>query len=181
MITREAPLVIMNKTQVIKGDCATIDSTQGAAITGDVIDRLEFRQNYNAVLPFMVGVGYGTTFANKKVTQAIYLQHGDSSGGGDMATYSTDQNPRTLTFQTSAETTPMASWTTGQQRFYTADSPYGALGLKRYVRAVGTQLIAGGNTTSTADTNVIKTVLGLCFLSPDESPLADTNSTSTNT
>ena len=98
-----------------------------------------------------------------------------------MATYSTDQNPRTLTFQTSAETTPMASWTTGQQRFYTADSPYGALGLKRYVRAVGTQLIAGGNTTSTADTNVIKTVLGLCFLSPDESPLADTNSTSTNT
>jgi len=181
MITREAPLVILNSIQVVKGDCASIDSTQGAAITGDIIDRLTFKQNYNAVLPFMAGYGYGTTFANKKVTQAIYLQHGDSSGGGDMATYSTDQNPRTLTFQTSAETTPMAHWSTGLQRFYTADSAYGALGLKRFIRAVGTQLIAGGNTTSTADTNVIKTVLGLCFLSPDASPLGNTNTTSTST
>lgn len=181
MITREAPLVVLDKTETLVGDCATLDSTQGSSLTGDVIDRLQFEQRYYSALPFMIGKGYGTTFANKKVTFSVKLQHGDSSGGGDMADYSTGQEPPSVVFQTSAETTPQRHWSTGMQRFYSSDRPYGLHGAKRYVRVVGTPLIAGGNTTSTADTNIIRTSLGVAFLTAEKAPFDFTCSTSTST
>ena len=180
MFTREAPIVILSKEQVRLGDCATIDATQGTLITGDVIDRLQFQHIHQAVLPFISGKGWGTTFADKHLTVSIKLQHGDSSGGGDMADFSTGQAPRDLVFQTSAETTPMAGWSTGQQRIYSADSPYALTGAKRYLRPAGT-IAFPGVTTSTADANVIKTVLGLALLAPDERPTTLTETTSTST
>lgn len=181
MITREAPLILLNKTETLVGDCATLDSTQGSSLTGDVIDRLQTEQRYYAAVPFMVGKGYGTTYADKKVSFTTKIQHGDSSGGGDMADYSTGQATDAVIFQTSAETTPMRHWSTGIQYFYGSDKAWGLHGAKRYIRCVGTPLINGGNTTSTADTSIIRTVLGMALLTPEKSPFLYTCSTATST
>jgi hypothetical protein len=180
MITREAPLVVSG-APVAFGDCATLDSTNGGVINGDVIDRLQFENKYHAALPFFCGKGWGTTFAGKKLSLVAKLQHGDSGDGGDMADYSTGEASAAIIFQTSAETTPMQAWSTGQQHIYASDKAWGLHGAKRYVRCVITHTLVAGATTSTADTNFVRGVAGLCLLTPDKAPLTGTCSTATST
>src|SRR5574343_913379 len=88
--------------------CSTGDVLSGAAINGRVIDRLGLGRNriYETAEPFIhVYTTVGSTAADQRVTLSVKLQHGDSSGGGDMADYSTGMTAPDVNFRTTAEST----------------------------------------------------------------------------
>jgi hypothetical protein len=170
--------------------CSTGDVLSGAAINGRVIDRLGLGRNriYETAEPFIHAyTTVGSTAADQKVTLSIKLQHGDSSGGGDMADYSTGMQSADAIFRTTAESTAYQNWSTGAQ-FWGHDSEYNVIAAKRYVRPVGVWT-RGGTTTSTAAGSVDYqyVTLGVRFGGPDvadgqSGSLSSTNySTSTST
>lgn len=164
--------------------CSTGDVLSGAAINGRVIDRLGLGSKYmfRAVAPAIcVHTTVGSTAADQKVALDIKLQHGDSSGGGDMADFSTGLQPGTRTFLTTAMTTPMQNWSTGA-KFFDHRAEYEITAAKRYVRAVGTWT-RGGSATSTAAGSIDTqyAYLTLNFKEADNSPFVDSTSTSTST
>ena len=164
--------------------CSTGDILSGAAINGRVVDRLGLGGNriYETCKPSInVYTTAGSTAADKKVTLAIKLQHGDSSGGGDMADYSTGMQNADQNFWTTAESTAYQNWSTGTQ-FLSHESWYNVIPAKRYVRAVGTWT-RGGTTTSTAAGSVdyMYASLGMRFGGGDIDPAATSTSTSTST
>jgi hypothetical protein len=83
------------------------------------------------------------------VAIGVKLQHGDSSGGGDMADYSTDcQVPDRVFFGSSARTTDMKQWdgshSTGPLYGCSHTAVYDLRGAKQYLRAgvrVGKELV----------------------------------------
>lgn len=166
--------------------CSTGDVLSGAAINGRVIDRLGLGRNriYETAEPFIHSYStVGSTASDQRVTLSIKLQHGDSSGGGDMADYSTGMQSQDANFRTTAESTAYQNWSTGTQ-FWSHDSEYNVIAAKRYVRAVGAWT-RGGTTTSTAvgsvDTQYV--TLGIRFGHPDvaDSQGGTLSSTSTST
>lgn len=170
--------------------CSTGDVASGAAINGRVIDRLGLGRNriYESAEPFIHAyTTVGSTALDQKVTLSIKLQHGDSSGGGDMADYSTGMQSADAIFRTTAESTAYQNWSTGPQ-FWGHDSEYNVIAAKRYVRPVGVWT-RGGTTTSTAAGSVDYqyVTLGVRFGNPDmadgqSGSLSSTNySTSTST
>ncbi len=170
--------------------CSTGDVASGAAINGRVIDRLGLGRNrfYETAEPFIHAyTTVGSTALDQKVTLSIKLQHGDSSGGGDMADYSTGMQSADAIFRTTAESTAYQNWSTGPQ-FWGHDSEYNVTAAKRYVRPVGVWT-RGGTTTSTAAGSVDNqyVTLGVRFGGPDmadsqSGSLSSTNySTSTST
>lgn len=170
--------------------CSTGDVASGAAINGRVIDRLGLGRNriYESAEPFIHAyTTVGSTALDQKVTLSIKLQHGDSSGGGDMADYSTGMQSADAIFRTTAESTAYQNWSTGPQ-FWGHDSEYNVIAAKRYVRPVGVWT-RGGTTTSTASGSVDYqyVTLGVRFGHPDmadgqSGSLSSTNySTSTST
>lgn len=92
----------------------TATSTVGAGVIfGRVIDRLAAPLGagyYGASPSAYVHATRGSTEADRRLQLGIKLQHGDSSGGGDMADYSTDRQPAVRTYFSSARTTDMLSW-----------------------------------------------------------------------
>ncbi len=170
--------------------CSTGDVLSGAAINGRVIDRLGLGRNmiYETAEPFIHAyTTVGSTALDQKVTLSIKLQHGDSSGGGDMADYSTGMQSADAIFRTTAESTAYQNWSTGPQ-FWGHDSEYNIIAAKRYIRPVGVWT-RGGTTTSTAAGSVDYqyVTLGVRFGGPDvedskSGSLSSTNySTSTST
>ena len=164
--------------------CSTGDVLSGAAINWKVIDRLGLGAKYQfrAVTPFIhVYSTVGSTAADQKVALDIKLQHGDSSGGGDMADFTTGMQPSSRTFLTTAMTTPMQNWSTGLFSF-DHGGEYELTAAKRYIRAVGTWT-RGGSATSTAAGSIDTQYawMGLAFKEADNSPFVDTTSTSTST
>lgn len=164
--------------------CSTGDVLSGAAINGRVIDRLGLGSRYNFLVAcpsINVYTTVGSTAADQKVALSIKLQHGDSSGGGDMADYSTGQTPADRTFLTTAQTTPMQNWSTGPQ-FFDHEGLYEITATKRYIRAVGTWT-RGGSSTSTAAGSIDYQYanLGLKVMGADNQPFSDSTSTSTST
>src|SRR5690349_6416616 len=85
--------------------CSTGDGASAAAINGREIDRLGLGGGriYESAEPFIhVYTTVGSTAADQKVTLSIKLQHSDSSGGGDMADYSTGMTAADAVFRTTA-------------------------------------------------------------------------------
>lgn len=80
----------------------------------------------------------GSTEADRKLTVGVRLLHGDSSGGGDMAAYTTDSQPATRQYFSSARSTDHASWdaTLSTGEVYGASNPgyYDLRGAKRYLQ-----------------------------------------------
>jgi len=164
--------------------CSTGDVASGAAINGRVIDRLGLGGGaiFGVAEPFIsCYTTVGSTAADKKLTLSVKLQHGDSSGGGDMADYSTGMQSADRNFWTTAETTPLQNWSTGAQ-FFSHQSLYEVTAAKRYVRPVGVYT-RNGNTTSTAAGSIdyMYASLGVRFAEPDHYPQPSSTSTSTST
>lgn len=140
------------------GDVATAKGSQVssggmASINGNVIDRLRFPLGalYDAatVQAFLESTR-GSTEADRKLALGVLLQHGDSSGGGDMAELSTGARPRERVFFSSARTSDQLNWDAAESTgpIYLASHAgfYDLRGAKRYVRA---QVRAGKNSVTT--------------------------------
>jgi hypothetical protein len=163
--------------------CSTGDVLSGAAINGRVIDRLGLgaRYQFRAANPFLhVTTTVGSTAPDQKIALDIKIQHGDSSGGGDMADFTTGLQPATRTFLSTFMSTVMQNWSTGQQ-FFDHNGEYEITAAKRYIRAVGT-VTRGGVTTSTAAGSIdfAYADMGINFKEADNAPFTDTTSTATS-
>jgi hypothetical protein len=165
--------------------CSTGDLLSGAALNGRVVDRLGLGGNRiyeNCEVAMTAQTTVGSTAADKKITLSVKLQHGDSSGGGDMADYSTGQTNPDQSFWTTAESTAYQNWSTGVMAF-AHQSWYNIIPAKRYIRGVGVAT-KGGTTTSTAAGTVDQVLvdLNLTFRKSDVSaPQTLSTSTSTST
>jgi hypothetical protein len=82
----------------------------------------------------------GSTEADRQFTINVRLQHGDSSGGGDMADYSTGSTPTNRTYFGTGRTTDMLNWdaTLSSGPLNAASNPayYDINAAKRYLRVV---------------------------------------------
>lgn len=138
-------------------------SSSGAA--GRIIDRLSslFTKNrfFVAVPATLFYSSRGSTEANRQLTIGVKLQHGDSSGGGDMADYSTESQPADKVYFTAARTTAYQNWTTddidggstGPIRLMSDQSYYDLRAAKRFIRAVHTVTKNKATTESSGDEN----------------------------
>jgi hypothetical protein len=171
MPLRELPKIVYG----VQGTVSYTSSPAGTYrsstdINGAVIDRLALGREYNGCMPFGTGSGAASTEADAKVTMGIKLQHGDSSGGGDMADFSTQSTPTDAVFGTSAQTTPMDLWTTGAMSVFTRSGVYDLRAAKRYIRPVLTPTIEFNATSTTASGNLLNVHTGVCLLEADEQP-----------
>jgi len=170
MIVRQQLKVVESVASNRVYTCSTGDTASGTAINGSVIDRLALGRLYHIAVPFAIGRAVaGTTFADEKISVAVSLQHGDSSGGGDMAAYSTDNQPDDAVFNTSAMTTPMEAWSTGPAVISSREGAYDLTAAKQFIRPVIT-ITAPGNTTATNSGDAIDVTGGVVFQYPDEQP-----------
>jgi hypothetical protein len=173
--------------------CSTGDVLSGAAINGKVVDRLGLvtsvagatalgtRDRALIVEPFCFATVQGSTSTLKNVGVDIKLQHGDSSGGGDMADYTTQDQPVTAQYFGTAMTTDMVNWTTGTFVAHSNPAQYELTGAKRFLRTVGT-VTKFGVSTSTG-TDGMPVVLGLDFREftfSNPNPVSTSSSTSTS-
>jgi hypothetical protein len=135
---------VLISTGFSTGNVLGATSTADTVITGTgrVIDRLSdlFTKNVPLVACPATHLysSRGTTSLAPKLALGVKLQHGDSSGGGDMADYSTGSQPDDKVYFTSARTTAYAYWTTEGQRLPSNQSYYDLKAAKRYIRAVHT-------------------------------------------
>jgi len=157
-----------------------------ASINGRLIDRLGDRltQNYPVAMPaaYLYSTK-GSTEVDRKLSLGIKLQHGDSSGGGDLADYSTGSIQDDAVFFSTARTTDMAAWTTGTLRGTTKPTYYDLRAAKRYIRTVVT---ASKNrvTTETSGDEAFHVGGVITFLGADSLPAnawTSAGSTSTST
>ncbi len=127
----------------------SVDSTADAIVAagsettafGRVIDRLlpPIGTLYQVAAPSAwLHSTRGSTAADRKLTIGVKLQHGDSSGGGDMADYSTGNQPADRQYFSSARSTDHASWdaTLSTGEVYAASNPcyYDLRAAKRFLR-----------------------------------------------
>jgi hypothetical protein len=132
----------------------SVESTAGALAAGGgettgfgrVVDRLRFPQGGAKYDVALVGAWLqstrGSTEANRRLSIGARLQHGDSSGGGDMADYSTQFTPDDRNFFSTVRTSDYANWDASRSTgpFYGQSNPayYDVRAAKRYIRMVGT-------------------------------------------
>lgn len=154
--TLAGPLVVSTADSIVStGDLGQIATGAGTKLVssggmgtnnGRVIDRLRFPigARYGAaVVSAYIASTRGSTEADRKLAVGVKLQHGDSSGGGDLADYSTANQPDDrLYFGTSVRTCDMLSWDLGDEStgavYAVSNSGYYDLrGAKRYLRVVG--------------------------------------------
>jgi hypothetical protein len=189
MINRQVSKIVLGHASPVKVfTCSTGDVASGAASNGRIIDRLGLGERYGVAAPFALAWGNaGTTVADQKLKIAVSLQHGDSSGGGDMAAFTGPAGSAVVderTFYTSAQTTPMASWSTGVPSIESNPGAVNLQACKRYIRTVGTLTKPGGTSTSTAagGADLVNMITGIAFGEPHRSlPSNDSSSTSTST
>lgn len=189
LVSPERPFVTCSTgDQVIKaatGD--VVQSSNGAnGVAGRIVDRLGdmLSQRYQVVmLSANLSATRGSTEADRKLTLGVKLQHGDSSGGGDMADYSTGSQPVTDTFFTSARTTPESNWSTGP--FYANSEPayYDLRAAKRFIRPA---VIATKNkvTTESSGDEGARISAVMSFMAAEQlppNPWTSQGSTSTST
>ena len=185
MINRDVGIIVPGASVQNKYfTCSTGDLASAAAFNGRIIDRLGLgaqRIYEQAEVGISAYTTVGSTAADKRITLSVKLQHGDSSGGGDMADYSTGMQNADQNFFTTAESTAYQNWTTGVIHLG-HQSWYNVIPAKRYIRAVGT-LTKGGTTTSTAAGSVDGIYANLCirFGTPDYGAPSLSTSTSTST
>jgi hypothetical protein len=143
----------MHSTANVKSACTTEPGL--GVIEGRVIDRLSdlFTKDIPLVAcpATFLNSTRGSTQLDRKLTLGVKLQHGDSSGGGDMADYSTGSQPADKVYFTSARTTAFANWSTGALKFQSNAAFYDLRAAKRYIRAVHSVTINNVTTESTGD------------------------------
>lgn len=125
--------------QVIKSTGNVSAAVSAASLSGRIIDRLSdgLVSRYTvAQVGAYLWSSRGSTEADRLLTLGIKLQHGDSSGGGDMADYSTGSTPTDQTFFTTARSTEHTAWSTGPFYGQTAPGTYDLRAAKRYIRTV---------------------------------------------
>jgi hypothetical protein len=111
---------------------------------GRIIDRLyDLPASYSVASPVAtLASTRGSTEADRRLTLGVKLQHGDSSGGGDMADYSTQFTPDDRNFFSTVRTSDYANWDASRSTgpFYGQSNPayYDVRAAKRYIRMVGT-------------------------------------------
>ena len=108
---------------------------------GRVIDRLgaPFGAGYVVAMPSAsLTATRGSTEANRQMQIGLYLLHGDSSGGGDLAEYSTASRPDDRTYFGTARTSEMLNWdgsiSTGPLYAPTNPAYYDLRAAKRYLQ-----------------------------------------------
>lgn len=161
-LVRDIPITLQALPDTILATCSALvttgstgvvtpiaDTTADALVTpsaettafGRVIDRL--RQPLGAMYRVGVAVGTitstrGSTEADRKLTVGARIQHGDSSGGGDMADLSWSTGPAVRQYFSTARTTDMLQWDGGESTgpLYAVSNPHYAdlTNAKRYVR-----------------------------------------------
>lgn len=142
-----------NQNQTSTGN-VTQSSTAANGLNGRIIDRLGDFLVSRYPAAFIAAYLYttrGSTEADRKLTLGVKLQHGDSSGGGDMADYSTGQQPADQTLFSTARTTDMVAWTTGTMRAQSNPGYYDLRAAKRFVRSVVTASKNKATTESSGD------------------------------
>lgn len=161
-------------------------TTAALGINGRVIDRLGdmLSQRYQVASPFAVARSTrGSTEAARAITIGVKLQHGNSSGGGDMADYSTGSQPADATFFTTAGTTPQSNWSTGPLFAQTNPAYYDLRAASRFVRAVITASKNKVTTESSGDEGFTLQA-GIAFMGAESLPMntwTSQGSTSTST
>ena len=168
---RSTPVYVQSKENHVVGDCSTNgDSTSGGTFYGSIIDLQAFRSRFTHIQPVIAGTlpGVTSTAGASRVSLDVVVQSGNSSGGGDMANYSTEELPSSAqNYFSTAMSTSHPSWSTGTIRTQYSPEPITLLGTKRYVR-VGGQVTRIGNATSTAAANLWTGHLGVNLLNAGE-------------
>lgn len=116
----------------------------------------------------------GSTEANRQVVVGIKLQHGDSSGGGDMADYSTDNQPADRIWFSTARTCDQLNWefsdrSTGTLIACSNPAYYDLRNAKQYIRTavrVGKSLV----TTESSGDEHARVLASITFLGGDSLP-----------
>ena len=114
-----------------------------ASVNGRIIDRLRFpigARYGGATVSAYIASTRGSTETDRKLGVGAKLQHGDSSGGGDLADYSTGCQPDDRQYFSTARTTDMLQWdgseSTGEVFAVSNPGYYDLRGAKRYLRVV---------------------------------------------
>lgn len=170
MSLRITPVAVHGKENHIVPDCATGgDSTSGGTFNGSVVDRLSLGAQFTHAQPVLTGQLPGTTSTagGRYVLVQTKLRHGDSSGGGDLADFSTgliaDAMPH---FTTQGESTDWKNFTTGPVRVQCSPAAFPLQGAKRFIAAAGA-VTRAGLTTATAAANLFTCSLHLNLLNRD--------------
>lgn len=166
------PMILTAKATHQTADCGTggVDSTSGGVFNGSVIDRMALGPAFTHAQPFLIGQLPGTTSTQgaRYRSVAVKLRHGDSSGGGDLADYSTGMIPGAVPFfTTQGESTDWKNWTTGAVRLQVSHVSYPLLGAKRFIAPAGT-ITGPGLTTATAAANLVTAALGVALVQADQ-------------
>lgn len=165
----------------INASCAAVSS---GGIPGIVIDRKGIGMGalFLTAEPYAyIRTCRGSTAADKRLTLGIRLEHGDSSGGGDMAEYSTGSQPATRNFFTTAETTEYSALTTGSlsntlNGIVSLPARYDLSGAKRFIRTIVHVGYPAKATTESTGYDPMQVGAMIAFRDADETPF-DTNST----
>jgi hypothetical protein len=157
------------------GTGSTGDVASGAVINGAIVDRLglggstytnQLRKDDRALVanPFCFAWStLGSTEATHNVTVECKLQHGDSSGGGDMANLSTDNDASPRTYYSTALTTDMAAWSSGAMYLHSNVADYELSAAKRYLRPVSTVTVGFLATSTIAGPARLYAIQGITF------------------
>lgn len=179
--------------QVFSGNTGNNSPSSAAllGINGNIIDRFAepLGIGYKVAMPSaMLRSTRGSTESNRQLTLGVGLQHGDSSGGGDMADYSTGSRKDDVVFFGTARTTDMKSWDAGYSTglitgIASAPTSYDLRAAKRYLRTVVTASKNKVTTESSGDEGA-RLSATLTFIGVDDYPRPSVNgplSTSTST
>jgi len=146
-------------------------------VFGDVIDRIgaPLGTLYNVVQPAVwLKSTRGSTEADRKLTIGCKLQHGDSSAGGDMADYSTQNQPADRTYFGTGRTCDMLNWefagrSTGPLFAVSNPAYYDLRAAKRYIR-VGLLLLKDKVTTESSGDEHAHVGATMTFLAGESLP-----------
>ena len=126
---------------------------------GRVISRAEFplfQEGFLVAAPAAwIHSTRGDTGACRRLSVGVRLQHGDSSGGGDMADFSTGSTPATANYGTTVRTSEYKSWSTvystGELYLPTNPAFYPLRAAKQYVRVAVSVFKYAFTTETTGD------------------------------
>lgn len=170
---RTTPVYVQSKENVLVLDCATGgDSTSGGNINGNIIDLQALPARFTHAQPVIAAQLPGTTSTagGSRIKLEVRLQHGNSSGGGDMANLSTDMLPDNPQAYYSTEmSTDHKSWSTGVIRVQYAPKCIPLLAADRFIRVQGV-VTRVGIATSTAAAQLLIAHLGCNLINADEEP-----------
>lgn len=181
-VTCSAILSTAGSTSPVNKFSATADAvvapTGGTYVTfnGNVIDRIgpPLGTLYMVAQPSVTLFSTrGSTEANRQIGLGLKMQHGDSSGGGDMADYATQAQPDDRTYFGTGRTTDMLNWdatlSTGVLNATSNPAYYDLRAAKRYIRVVG-RVMKNGVTTETSGDELSRIGASITFIGGQQMP-----------